>query len=63
MKNSMSERERFSPLDVKMIDHFFYSGSGVSTCPVDYARSVPTEKVHYSMHLESVLGESLQMLL
>ena len=25
------------------------SGSVVSTCPVDYATSVPTEKVHYSM--------------
>ena len=32
----------------------------VSTCPVDYATSVPTEKVHYGMNLESVLGESLQ---
>ena len=28
--------------------------------PVDFATSVPTEKVHYSMNLESVLGESLQ---
>ena len=36
------------------------SGSVVSTCPVDHATSVPTEKVHYSMNLESVLGESLQ---
>ena len=36
------------------------SGSVVSTCPVDYATSVPTEKVHYSMNLECVLGESLQ---
>ena len=36
------------------------SGSAVSTCSVDYATSVPTEKVHYSMNLESVLGESLQ---
>ena len=36
------------------------SGSVVSTCPVDYATSVPTEKVQYSMNLESVLGESLQ---
>ena len=36
------------------------SGSAVSTCPVDYATSVPTEKVHYTMNLESVLGESLQ---
>ena len=38
----------------------FAVGSVVSTCPVDYATSVPTEKVQYSMHLESVLGESLQ---
>ena len=36
------------------------SGSVVSTCPVDYATSVPTEKVQYIMNLESVLGESLQ---
>ena len=36
------------------------SGSVVSTCPVDHATSVPTEKVHYSMNLESVLGVSLQ---
>ena len=36
------------------------SGSVVSMCPVDYAMSVPTEKVQYSMNLESVLGESLQ---
>ena len=36
------------------------SGSVVSTCPVDYATSVPTEKVQYSMNLESVLGEALQ---
>ena len=26
------------------------SGSVVSTCPMDYATSVPTEKVHYSMN-------------
>ena len=32
----------------------------MSTCPVDYATSVPTEKVQYSLNLESVLGESLQ---
>ena len=32
----------------------------MSTCPVDYATSVPTEKVQYSMNVESVLGESLQ---
>ena len=36
------------------------SGSVVSTCPVDYATSVPTEKVNHSVNLESVLGESLQ---
>ena len=36
------------------------SGSVVSTCPVDYATSVPTEKVHCRMNLESVFGESLQ---
>ena len=42
--------------DLPIVD----SGSVVSTCPVDYATSVPTEKVHHSMNLESVLGESLQ---
>ena len=36
------------------------SGSVVSTCPVDCATSVHTEKVQYSMNLESVLCESLQ---
>ena len=36
------------------------SGSVVSTSPLDYATSVPTEKVQYTMSLESVLGESLQ---
>ena len=36
------------------------SGSAVSTCPVDCATSVSREKVHYSMHLESMLGESPQ---
>ena len=36
------------------------SGSVVSTCPVDYATSVPREKVQYSMNLDSVLGEFLQ---
>ena len=36
------------------------SGSVVSTCPADFATSVPTEKARYSMNLESVLGESLQ---
>ena len=28
------------------------SGSVVSTCPKDYATSIPTEKVHYSMSLK-----------
>ena len=37
------------------------SGSVVSTCPLDHATSVPTEKVHHSLNLESVLGESLQL--
>ena len=35
------------------------SRSVMSTCPVDYATSVSTEKVHYCMNLECV-GESLQ---
>ena len=36
------------------------SASVVSTCPVDHATSVPTEKVNYTVNLESVLGEPLQ---
>ena len=36
------------------------SGTVVSTCPLDHATSVPTEKVQYSMSIESVLGVSLQ---
>ena len=37
------------------------SGSVVSTCPVDYATSVPTEKVNYSMNFGVCwVGESLQ---
>ena len=32
----------------------------MSTCPVDYVTSIPTEKVQYSMNLESVWSESLQ---
>ena len=43
--------------DRPMVD----SGSVVSTCPMDSATSVPTEKVHYCMNLESVLGESLRL--
>ena len=36
------------------------SGSVVSTFSVENATSVPTEKVHYSVNLESVFGGSLQ---
>ena len=58
MKNSISQRERcFSPLDVEMIDQL---STLEVLCPVNYATSVPTEKVQHSMNLESVLGESLQ---
>ena len=61
MKKLISQRERcFFAVgcrdDRPIVDY----GSVVSTCPVDYATSVPTEKVRYSMNLESVLGESLQ---
>ena len=42
--------------DRPMVD----SGSVVSTYPVDSATLVPTHKVHFSMNLESVFGESLQ---
>ena len=34
------------------------SGSVVSTCPVEFSTSVPTDKVNCGMNLESVLGES-----
>ena len=36
------------------------SGSVASSCSEDFSTSVPTERVHHSMNLESVLGESLQ---
>ena len=36
------------------------SGSVVSTCPMDYETSVPTETAHCSMDLARVLCESLQ---
>ena len=36
------------------------SGGVVSTCTMDYATSIPTEKVHYNMNSESFLCESLQ---
>ena len=42
--------------DLPIVD----SGSVVSTCPLEYAKSVPAEKVNYSLNLESVLRESLQ---
>ena len=63
MKISISQTERcFSPLDVEMIDQLStLEGSVVSTCPVDFATSVPTEKVQYSLNLEGVLGESLNI--
>ena len=35
------------------------SGSVVSTCPVDYATSAPTEKVQYSMNLGRVCWVNL----
>ena len=61
VKILISQRERcLSPLDVEMDRPIDDSGSVVSTCPVEYATSVPTEKFHFSMNLESVLGESLQ---
>ena len=59
-KAAGTQRESyFLPLDVKTIDQLL-TLAVLSTCPVDYATSVPTEKVQYSMILESVLGESLQ---
>ena len=38
------------------------SGSVVSTCPVDYATSVPIGEVNYSVKLERLLGESTAIL-
>ena len=61
MRNLISPQEMCSlPFDVKTSDQTIDSGSVVSKCPVDHATSVPTEKVHYRMNLECVLGESLQ---
>ena len=61
VENLISQKERcFSPLDVEMIDQLLTLEVFCTTFPVDYATSVPTEKVHYSMNLETVLGESLQ---
>ena len=59
-KPDQSKERCCLPLDVEMIVHLLTPESVVSTCPVDYATSVPTEKVHYSKNLERVLGESLQ---
>ena len=59
MNNLISQRERcFSPFGCRDDGPIVDSGSVVSTCPVDHATSVPTEKVNKSMNLESVLGES-----
>ena len=44
----------FSPLDVEMVGQSLAPGGVVSTCPVEYATSVPTEKVQYSMNFECV---------
>ena len=56
-----SQRERFlSALDVEMIDHWLTLEVLCPRAPVDYATSVPKEKVHYSMNLKGVLRESLQ---
>ena len=61
MKNSISQRgEVLFAVGCRDDRPNAASGSVVSTCPVDYATPVPTEKVQYSMNLESVLGESLQ---
>ena len=61
MKNSISQRERcFSPLDVEMIDKL---STLQVLCPrVQWTlrRRFRQKKVHYSMNMESVLGESLQ---
>ena len=60
-RNLTSPQERcFLRLDVETIDQLL---TLEVLCPrrrVDYATSVPTEKVNYRMNLESVLGESLQ---
>ena len=60
MKNLISQRERcFSPLDVVMIDQLL---TLQVLCPRAQwvMRRQFRQKVHYSMNLESVLGESLQ---
>ena len=43
-----------------MIDQLLTLEALCPRAPMYYATSVPTEKVHYSMNLESVLGEYLQ---
>ena len=60
MKNDQSTEEVLFAVGCRDDRPQVDSGSVVSTCPVDYAASVPTERVHYSMNLESELGESLQ---
>ena len=54
-KFDQSTREVLSAVGCRDDRPIVDSGIVVSTCPVDYATSVPTEKVQYSMNLESVL--------
>ena len=60
MRNLISPQEVLFALGCRDDRPILDSGSVVSTCPVDYATSVPTEKVHYSMNLESVLGYGIK---
>ena len=54
-KPDQSTGEALFAVECRDYRPFVDFGSIVSTCPVDYVTSVPTEKVHYSMNLESVL--------
>ena len=58
-RNLISPLEKcFLRLDVEMIDQLL---TLEVLCPhAQWTTSVPTEKVNYSMNLESVSGESLQ---
>ena len=53
MRNPYTTGEVFFAVGCRDDRPIVDSGSAVSTCPVDYATSVPTEKVQYSMILES----------
>ena len=59
-KFDQSTREVFVAVGCRDDRPIVDSGSVVSTCPMDHATSVPTEKLRYSIILESVLGDSLQ---